>query len=172
MMSVICGIMIACLFWRESHFNSVISDASRKYGLDRFLVKAIVKRESNFRPQARGSKGEIGLMQVTPAVNKEYAHAHGRAKFTPEELCHPAINTDVGCWYLAKAMKRYRGFPDPVPFALAHYNAGAANVDRWMRMTGRKTDAREFFYAITYPTTQRYVRYVTRRRWWYRLFRV
>jgi len=170
MVAVICGAMIAYLYWREARFNGVIDAASKRHGLDYYLVKALVKRESNFNPRARGKKGEIGLMQVTPTVGREYAASNGMRTFTVQALYDPWLNTEVGCWYLARAMKRYRSYRDPVPFALAHYNAGASNVDRWIRRTGNRGDAREFVKAITYPGTREYVRSIIRRRRLYRWF--
>jgi soluble lytic murein transglycosylase len=170
MVALICAAMITYLSWRENRFNGIIDAASRRHGLDYYLVKALVKRESNFKPRARGRKGEIGLMQVTPRVVHEYAFFKGSRDFKPEALDDPSRNTEVGCWYLARAMKRYRDFPDPVPFALAHYNAGATNVDRWIKQTRNRGDAREFMAAITYPGTRNYVKYIMRRWRRYRWF--
>lgn len=168
MVAFICAIMIGYLYWRENRFNGVIKASSVRHGLDPLLVKAIVKRESNFRPRALGEKGEIGLMQVTPTVGREYATQKGLRNFSIESLYDPSVNIEVGCWYLAKAMRRYRGYPDPVPYALAHYNAGAKNVDRWLRRAKRPAEPEDFIAAITYPLTRDYVRYVIRRRQKYR----
>lgn len=170
MLLVITIAMVTHRYWLENRYAEIIKSTSLTYGQDPFLVKAIIRRESDFRPRARGTKGEIGLMQVTPSVGWEYARARGLKNFTDAALYDPEMNIEVGCWYLAKAMKRYRSFRDPVPFALAHYNAGAGNVDRWLMATQRKGNAREFMAAITYPTTRRYVRSVTLHRRLYRLF--
>lgn len=172
MLAVIAAIMIVLVFRRENRYYPRIREASARHGQDPRLVRAMVKRESNFRADARGTKGEIGLMQVTPTVGREYARAHGLKKFSTQELFDPAFNTEVGCWYLAKAMRRYRNFNDPVPFALAHYNAGGGNVDRWLRMTRNPGNARQFLRAITYPSTRHYIRTITRRWRLYRVFRV
>jgi soluble lytic murein transglycosylase len=170
MLTVISAAMISHRFWFENRYAALIKSTSLTYGHDPFLVKAIIRRESNFRPRARGNKGEIGLMQVTPAVGWEYARSRGLRNFTPSALYDPALNIEVGCWYLAKAMRRYRSFCDPVPFALAHYNAGASNVDRWLMATRQRGNVREFTAAITYPATRRYVRFITWYRKLYRLF--
>jgi soluble lytic murein transglycosylase len=172
MLAVIAAVMIVLVFRGEHRYYPQIREASARYGHDPRLVRAMVKRESNFRPDARGTKGEIGLMQVTPAVGREYARARRWKKFSTQALFDPALNTEVGCWYLAKAMRRYRDFDDPVPFALAHYNAGPGNVDRWLRMTRTPGNARQFLKAITYPSTRHYVRRITRRWRLYRWIRV
>jgi soluble lytic murein transglycosylase len=170
MLLAISAAMISHRFWLENRYAPLITSTSLTYGHDPFLVKAIIRRESNFRPRARGNKGEIGLMQVTPSVGWEYAKSKGVSNFTPAALYDPTLNIEVGCWYLAKAMRRYRSFRDPVPFALAHYNAGAGNVDRWLMATRQRGNAREFMAAITYPATRKYVRFITRHRKLYRLF--
>jgi soluble lytic murein transglycosylase len=133
------------------------------------LIKAVIKRESRFKPNARGAKGEIGLMQVTPAVGMECAFEEKLKKFKLEDLYDPALNVHVGAWYLAKAIKRYEAFPDPAPFALAHYNAGASNVDRWLEATNNRGDKDEFLAAITYPGTKSYIEYILNKWRWYKL---
>lgn len=170
MLLAITAAMATHRFWLENRYAEFIKSASLTYGQDPFLIKAIIRRESNFRPGARGTKGEIGLMQVTPAVGREYAKAMGIENFSPDELYDPATNIQIGSWYLAKAMKRYKNFYDPVPFALAHYNAGGSNVDRWITATRHRGNAREFIAAITYPTTRKYVRSITWHRRLYRIF--
>lgn len=171
MLAVIAAVMIERVRRREHRYDGLIRAASARHGLDPRLVKAVVRRESNFRPGARGSKGELGLMQVMPAVGRDYAAWRKWKKMTAGALLDPEMNTEVGCWYLAKAMRRYREYRDPVPFALAHYNAGARNVDRWLAATRTPGNARQFLRAITYPSTRRYVRQITRRYRFSRLFR-
>ena len=170
MVAAICVVMIAVRARQVNRFAPVIKAASFEYGLDPLLVKAVIKRESNFDPRARGSKGEIGLMQVTPTVGREFASETGMKGFRPDALFDPALNIRVGCWYLARAMERYRSFPDPVPFALAQYNAGASNVERWLAATKRKGNTREFLNAITYPGTRGYVKSILGWWRWYRFF--
>ncbi|MDD5557723.1 MAG: lytic transglycosylase domain-containing protein [bacterium] len=163
MVAAICAVMLWYAHWRENRFNPIIAAAAERHGLDPLLVKAVIRRESNFDPRALGGKGEIGLMQVTPTVGREYAASRKRPYFKAERLFDPTLNIEVGCWYLGKAMRRYRHFPDPAPFALAHYNAGATNVDRWLKRTRDRGDPDQFIEAISYPITRRYVTYVIRR---------
>ncbi|MCX6356460.1 MAG: lytic transglycosylase domain-containing protein [Candidatus Aureabacteria bacterium] len=172
MISVICMVMVIYEAWRENRYAGLIKDSADRHGLAPLLVKAVIKRESNFYPRASGSKGEIGLMQVTPVVGREYAAAQGLRGLDTAHLFEPPVNIEVGCWYLGKAMRRYGSCADPVPFALAHYNAGASNVDRWMNAARARGDGRAFVKAITYPTTREYVRYILRRWRLYRLFSI
>lgn len=170
---MVIGISIAMLFAharRQNRFAPIIKVAGFDYGLDPLLVKAVIKRESNFKPRAKGSKGEIGLMQVTPTVGREFAEENEIKDFTPDDLFDPGFNVRVGCWYLGKAMRRYRDFSDPVPFALAQYNAGASNVNRWLKKTKDRGNSRQFLSAITYPGTRKYVNAITRRYRRYKFF--
>jgi soluble lytic murein transglycosylase len=69
----------------------------------------------------------------------------------------------AGTWYLAKLLRRYAATDDPVPFALADYNAGRANVLRWMQGDARQR-ANAFRAAIGFGSTRRYVDQVLARR--------
>jgi soluble lytic murein transglycosylase len=160
--------MVGYQAWKVNRFASFIKAASVREGIDALLIKAVIKRESNFDPRARGTKGEIGLMQVTPAVGVEYASAKKLKNFETDDLFNPRLNIDVGTWYLAKALRRYADYQDPLPFALAHYNAGASNVSRWLEKSKNKGDRTEFLQYITYPGTREYIYFVTR---WYHRYR-
>ncbi|MCX7824773.1 MAG: lytic transglycosylase domain-containing protein [Verrucomicrobiae bacterium] len=145
-------------YWWEHRFDDEILAVAQKHGLSPFLVKAVVWRESRFDPNARGRKGEIGLMQIMPATAHEWAKAHGVAGFDPQQaLFIPATTLDIGCWYLRRALDRWAGSTsDPVPFALAEYNAGRSNALRWA--TGPKPfDPRQFVSNVTYRTTRAYI---------------
>ena len=95
------------------------------------LVLAVIKQESRFRPQMKGGKGEYGLMQIMPAVATDWTKANKREAFRSLDiLFQPEQNLDVGCWHLARAVRRWRdaGYRDWVSLALAQYNAGATRV--------------------------------------------
>ena len=74
-------------------------------------------------------------------------------------------------WYLSRALEKWKDKDDPVPFALAEYNAGASRVDRWIAATGvgPKADAHDFLNAMDFPTTRRYVDDIMARQKFYRL---
>jgi soluble lytic murein transglycosylase-like protein len=96
-----------------------IRDAAMRSSLDPKLVQAVVQAESNFKPRATSDKGAMGLMQVMPTTADEC------------EIHDPyhAVNNLMGaCDCLRKLINRYRG---NVSFALAAYNAGPSNVDKY-----------------------------------------
>lgn len=170
MVLLIAIAMIGYEFVRENRFAPLIKAYSHAYDLDPLLIKAVIKKESNFNPQAKGKKGEIGLMQITPTVGREFAQEKDLESFKVADLWEPALNIHVGCWYLAKGMARYESFTRSVPFALSFYNAGGSNTDRWLDMTSSRGNAREFMRTITYPGTRDYVRSILRRWRLYKIF--
>ena len=146
--------------FREQRYNKLIEAVAGQYGVDKFLVKAVIRRESEFDPFVYGRAGEIGLMQVTEGAGREWARAMGRKNFGRDSLWDERVNIEAGTWYLARALNRWRDKDDPVPFALAEYNAGFGNVLRWLP-NGQATTAAQFQEAITFPGVRRYVDTVT-----------
>ena len=148
--------------WREHRFDGLILQASRRYGVEPALIKAVMWRESWFNPNARGRAGELGLMQIRAAAAGEWATAEKLDSFASAQLIDPETNALVGAWYLAKLLKRYRREENPVPYALADYNAGRSNALRWSRGDG-ETNAAAFIARIDFPGTRRYVDAVVQR---------
>jgi len=151
----------------ERRFLPEIRFAAQRYGVDPLLVRAVVWRESRFRPDARGTKGEIGLMQIQETAAREWADAEGVRPFAHEHCLDPGTNSLAGTFYLGKLLKRYAGTDDPVPYALADYNAGRGNVLKW-NTDGAATNSAVFRGRIGFGTTKSYVRSVI---WRYRLYR-
>jgi len=152
--------VIVYLRWqyREQRFNKLIEEVAAQNGVSPFLVKAVIRRESKFDPDAYGSHGEIGLMQVTEGAGWDWARATRQSNFGRDALRNPRINIEAGSWYLARALNRWpeKELEERLPLALAEYNAGFGNVLRWMPK-GRETTSMEFIEAISYPTVRDYV---------------
>jgi soluble lytic murein transglycosylase len=137
--------------------------AARRYGVQPALVKAVVWRESRFNAHARGGRGEIGLMQVLPkAAAKDWSDAEKLPELPADDLLDPGTNTLVGAWYLGKLLKRYEQTDDPLPYALADYNAGRGNVLKW-KQGAAATNSAAFLAQINFPGTRSYVESVMRR---------
>ena len=79
-------------------------------------------------------------MQITEAAAREWTKAEKVADFAPNDLFDPKTNIEAGAWLLAHALRRYAGKDDPLPFALAEYNAGRSRVVRW---TGERGDGHD-----------------------------
>ncbi len=150
--------------WQREHSqDAVIRAAAARYSVDGALVKAVVWRESWFDPAVRGRAGEIGLMQIREPAAREWAEAERIAGFQHEHILDPGSNTLAGTWYLAKLLRRYPLADDPVPYALADYNAGRGNVLRWNHGAGA-TNSQQFLAQMTFPGTRRYIVTVVQRR--------
>jgi soluble lytic murein transglycosylase len=126
------------------------------------LIKAIVWRESHFHPGARGRAEEIGLMQLQEEAAREWASAEHLETFVHEHCFDPGTNTLAGTWYLRKLLRRYAQTDDPLPYALADYNAGRGNVLKWNQRAAA-TNSAAFIGQIGFPGTRDYVRSVLRR---------
>lgn len=161
----------AWLLWREyrreTRFSAQIQAAAKRHGVDPLLVKAVVWKESRFNPEARGSHGEIGLMQIQEIAAQEWADEEKDRLFIHAHCADPATNLLAGTFYLGKLLKRYPKADDPVPFALADYNAGRGNVLKW-NSGAAATNSAAFIGQIGFPKTRAYVESVMRRRALYR----
>jgi soluble lytic murein transglycosylase len=113
--------------WYPLHYSSIVRVHARNYDLDPSLLAAVIEQESKFRADAKSSAGAIGLMQLQPATAKGIAIRTGGSKFVLSDLYDPELNIRYGSWYLHHLMVKY----GDERLALAAYNAGQQNVDRW-----------------------------------------
>lgn len=100
-------------------FDSEINKASRRFGVDSSLVKAVIAVESDFNPKAVSKKGAKGLMQIMPGNYKSLSIS---------DPFDPSQNIMGGTLYLKRLFVRYNG---KLPLVLAAYNAGPQAVDRY-----------------------------------------
>jgi soluble lytic murein transglycosylase len=110
-------------------YEQIVRGHARNYHLDPALVAAVIYQESKFRPNARSHSGAIGLMQLQPSTAEGIAIRTGGTRFRLDDLYEPEINVRYGAWYLRHLLDRY----GDERTALAAYNAGQDNVDRWRR---------------------------------------
>ena len=163
----LCGEWYLLRLWLQkkqySRFDRIILEAAETYSLEPALVKAVIWKESQFDTFATGKAGEIGLMQLTDAAAFEWADASKITTFEPDHLYHPSTNTLAGCYYLSKMVKGFPKCDDPLPYALAAYNAGRSQVLKWRQGQG-KTNATTFIGQIGFPSTKRYVQSILEQR--------
>lgn len=126
--------------------EDIIRQQAAEKGVDAALIAAVIDSESHFRDQT-SSAGARGLMQITPEAAKEIERLSGGTTFTLEDLSDPELNIRYGTFLLAELIDRYEG--NDVA-ALAAYNAGPANVDRWGGSDLNISD-------IRFPETRAYV---------------
>ncbi len=125
--------------------------------LDPALIAAVIYAESKFEPQT-SSAGALGLMQIMPATAEYLAQLSGGHTFTTADLAQPEVNVAYGSYYLRYLLDYYEGNE---MLALAAYNGGLANVNRWLaraRAAGRELTVAQ----IPFAQTREYVRRVLR----------
>jgi soluble lytic murein transglycosylase len=107
--------------------EDVIRQQAREKDVDAALIAAVIYSESKFSDRT-SSAGARGLMQITPEAANEIERHSGGTTFKLKDLSDPEINIRYGTYLLRELLDRYDG---DVVAALAAYNAGPANVDRW-----------------------------------------
>jgi len=115
--------------WYPLRYEQIVRGHARNYDLDPALLAAVIYQESKFKANARSSSGAIGLMQLLPDTAEGIAVHTGGTQFRVDDLYNPEINVRYGAWYLRHLIEKY----GDERTALAAYNAGQDNVDRWRR---------------------------------------
>jgi soluble lytic murein transglycosylase len=152
-------------------FDPLIERQAKIYRLDPELVWSVIYQETYFKPWIIGDAGEVGLMQITPPVAREWAQQTGFKELTEQTardpqtvLSDPERNIQIGCWYLEQLYEKYRDMPGAEARMLAAYNAGPGRVAEW-NQTGNARPANEedFMGRISIPSTKIYVREILSR---------
>jgi soluble lytic murein transglycosylase len=131
--------------------DMIRQQAAEKH-LDPAMIAAVIYAETKFDPRSSAA-GAQGLMQVMPATAEFLARRSGATNFTIADLGTPQVNIAYGSYYLRYLLDEYHG---NTTLALAAYNGGEANVDRWV------ADARAHGHTLTvndipFPETRAYV---------------
>lgn len=141
-------------FYPRAFATAVESEASH-YQVSPFLVWAIMRRESAFRPEVASAADARGLMQVIPPTARAIAKKLAEPEPAPAELFSPSLSIRYGSWYLAQLMKR---FSHPA-LAAAAYNAGPDAAVKWVKAKG-SLPLDLFVEEIPFKETRGYVKQV------------
>ena len=168
------AVVLALIFWRDpvrdlwvddTKYAEEIREAAARHGLPPELVRAVIFRESRFDPAARGKAGEVGLMQVLPSgAAAEWARVRKCPAPSVRELYDVRTNLEVGCFYLAKGMRRWQAYQGRTALALCQYNAGESRAVKWRPENPQDAD---ILPRISIRSTREYVRAVLKRYWRY-----
>jgi len=145
------------------HHDDIIRQQAADKNVDAALIAAVIYEESRFRDQTSRA-GARGLMQITPETADFIARRSGGIRFEQSDLATPQINISYGAWYLRYLIDHYDGNDS---LAIAAYNAGQTNVDRWVADAGGP-DSFDSARHIPFPETRAYVENVQERRDQYR----
>lgn len=139
-------------------YSEYVYKYAKENDVDPYLVFSIIKAESNFNRNVESSSGAIGLMQLMESTAVEKANEIGQEVVVKEALYNPEINIKIGTSYYSYLIKHYNGNEH---LALAAYNAGMGNVDRWIKEGTIKEDGSDL-ENIPYKETNNYVRKILR----------
>ncbi len=103
---------------------------SNFYKVDPYLVFAVMKAESSFKPNAVSNKNARGLMQITQTTGEWIAKKIDMKDYSFDRLFDPETNIQMGCWYVKWLIDYFEGQPD---LAIAAYNGGTGNVKEWLK---------------------------------------
>ena len=133
-------------------YSDVIRQQAAEKHLDPALIAAVIYAETKFDPRP-SSAGAQGLMQILPGTAEYLARRSGATTFTVSDLATPQVNIAYGSYYLRYLLDHYNG---QLTLALAAYNGGETNVDRWVAKA-RAEGTQLSIDQIPFPETRAYV---------------
>ena len=138
-------------------YEKYIDQYSSEYNVDKYLIMAIIRAESNYIHNAKSSSNANGLMQIT---NETYKWICDKIDLDSknDDIFDPQNNIKAGCFYISHLIDKYDG---DLVLALAAYNAGMGNVDKWLNDENYCTDGKSLNY-IPFKETRNYVEKVQR----------
>jgi soluble lytic murein transglycosylase len=139
-------------------YRELVRREAAEWGIDPFMMAAIIRQESAFKADIVSHAGAIGLMQVMPPTGAQLARTHGPDGFSGESLTRPEVNLHLGAAFFVDMSRRY---DDQLPLVLSAYNAGPTRATRWRRYP-EALDPLRFTERIPFTETRGYVKSVRR----------
>ena len=140
----------------KKEYSEYVTKYAEQYGVEENLIYALIKAESNFNPDAVSHQNAKGLMQLMQSTAEDLAK-NSKIDLNNENILEPEVNIQLGTQYIASLLNKY----DCVEVALAAYNAGSGNVDKWISAGKIKADGSDI-ENIPYKETNTYVRKIMR----------
>ncbi len=148
---VSCGEVQLQMRIHPLEYSEIVEREAQTYEIDPLLVYAVIKVESNFVADAVSHAGAMGLMQIMPDTYRWLAEKNGFTDVAQEDLLIPEINIKYGCMFLSILLQRY----SQTASAVAAYNAGLGNVDKWLEDSEIAPDG-ENLERIPFSETRHY----------------
>jgi soluble lytic murein transglycosylase len=156
---------IASQFLYPRFYGPFVREEAVKNGIDDRFVLAVIREESRFQADVASWAGAQGLMQIMPATGERLSRQMGLESYRREMLHDPKMNIRMGTFFLKHLLGLYDGKRH---LALAGYNAGPGNANRWIRQNpGIEEDF--LIEKISFRETRNYVKRVLGTYWTYRL---
>lgn len=159
--AIICIVFIICISFSAlrrlfpTSYQDTVDKYCEKYGVDKWLVTALIKAESNFNEGAISHAGAKGIMQVT---DETFSFCRENTDIKSPDIFNLDANIHAGVWYLSYLIKKYDGNTQN---ALASYNAGMGNVDKWLKDIRYSSDGKTL-KEIPFSETVRYTEKINR----------
>ena len=144
-------------------YGELVRDVARDEGIPPLLLLALVRQESRYNPLAVSHADAVGLTQVIPPTGRLIAQSLG-IPWDPSDLTRPASSLRFGASYLAGQIERFDG---NIFAALAAYNGGPHNAERWLQQQWHPGGA-GYIDAIDFSETEGYIEDVIEQYAWYR----
>lgn len=137
-------------------YSGSVQKYSIEYDVDKYLIYAIIKAESNFKVNAESGKSAKGLMQLMSSTAEEISKEVG-IDLSSTSLFDADTNINLGTKYISNLLKKYNS----LELALAAYNAGSGNVDSWINLGLINSDGSDV-EKVPYNETNNYIRKILR----------
>jgi len=138
-------------------YQEYVENSAEEYALDKYLVYAVIKTESNFDPAVTSRADAKGMMQLMDGTAAECNNKEGFGYNLPDDLFDAEKNIRMGCSYLRRLLDTYGN----IELAVAAYNAGTGNVKKWLS-DEKLSDGQGGLADIPYEETDKYVKKVLR----------
>lgn len=160
--SLLAASALLAFFWvkidtallKKSHplsYIETVEKCSEEYSVPKELILAVIKTESKFKSDAVSAKGAIGLMQMTPDTFVWLCEKNSDVSNDPKFLYTPDVSIRYGTYYLDILYSEFGSWET----VLAAYNAGPANVRKWL--DNPEYSNGDTLFHIPYKETREYV---------------
>ena len=138
-------------------YSEYVEKYAEEYNIDKYLVYAIIKAESNFEENAKSASNAVGLMQIMEATAIETSNKM-ELNVTENDLFNPELNIKIGLKYFTTLLEKYN---NNYNLAIIAYNAGIGNVDKWINYDIIKEDGTDI-ENVPFKETNNYARKILR----------
>lgn len=163
---ILLSMILLCVIFanmaKRNEYSKIIDEAESRFKIDKSLIYAVIKAESNFNSRAKSSKGALGLMQITEATYEYTVYIYGLG-FSNKDILKPKENILTGAAYLNYLFKRFHTETE----VLAAYNAGEGTVRSWLLNKDYSDDGKTL-KRVPYAETENYIKKVKKYRDYYR----
>ena len=135
----------------KKDYSEIIEKYSAEFGLEKELVFAVIKAESDFQEKAVSKSGAMGLMQIIPTTAKWIASEFGEF-YEKQKMFEPETNIKYGCFYLRYLFNKF----EKLDVVICAYNAGEGIVRDWLDEEGNL-----IYENISYEETRNYLKKVS-----------